>query len=167
MENTVYNGKFIKVTEFKHENHIWEKAYFPDSLVVIAVTDDQEIIFIEERRPHEENPVRLKMVTGHIDPGESALETANRELQEEAGFRAQKLTEILVNRSSGTINSNFHFILATGLEESKLPNPDGEDSIVSVKKIKMERVREMLRSGELSWNLSTLGLFKVLDFYKI
>jgi 8-oxo-dGTP pyrophosphatase MutT (NUDIX family) len=73
------------------------------------------------------------MVTGHIDAGESALETANRELQ----------------------------------EESKLLNPDGEDSIVSVKKIKMGRVRDMLISGELSWSLSTLGLFKVLDFYKI
>ena len=167
MENIVYNGNFIKIAEFTQENYTWEKAYLPDSLVVIAITRDKEILFIEERRPHEDNPIRLKLVTGHIDKGESVIECANRELQEEAGFKANVLKEILVNRSSGTINSNFHFILATELEVSKLPNPDGEATIVSVKKIKINKVRDMLKSGELNWSLSTLGLFKVFDLYNI
>lgn len=167
MENTVYNGKFIKVTELKIDEYTWEKAYLPDSLCVIPITENKEILFIQERRPHEENEIRLKLVTGHIEAGESILETANRELQEEAGFMANKLTEILVNKSTGTINSSFHFVLAQDLIESKLPNPDGEDSIISVEKIPAKKVKEMLESGELNWNLSTLGLFKVFNLLRI
>lgn len=161
MEKTLYQGKFIKVNEVKIDNYTWEKVYLPHSLVVIALTKNKEIIFIEEKRPHEKNPTRLKLVTGHIDKGESVLECANRELQEEAGFKAKKLKEILLHESTGTVNSNFHYILAEDLEESKLPNPDGEDTIIEVLKIKVEDVKRMIYEDKLPWNLSTLGLFKV------
>ncbi len=167
MEKTIYNGNFIKVTEYKADNYTWEKAYLPDSLCVIPITNENEIVFIEERRPHEKNKIRLKLVTGHIDNGESAIESANRELQEEAGFKSSELTELFVNRSTGTLNSNFHFVLAKNLTKSKIPNPDGEESIVSVQKIKMTQVKEMLESGKMDWNLSTLGLFKVFSLYNI
>jgi ADP-ribose pyrophosphatase len=163
MEELKYNGKYIQVKELTIENHVWEKVYLPDSLVVIPITDNNEMIFIVEKRPHEIPNQRLKMVTGHIDLGESPINCANRELQEEAGFKANKLEELMVHHSNGTVNSNFYYFLATGLEISKLPNPDGEETILEVKKIKIEKVKEMLSSGELQWTLSTLGLFKVFD----
>jgi len=145
---------------------VWEKVYLPHSLVVIALTKENEILFIEEKRPHEKNPTRLKLITGHIDEGETVLECANRELQEEAGFKAHKLTEILAHESTGTVNSNFHYILAEDLEPSKIPNPDGEDSIVQVLKIKYSEVEKMLYENRLDWNLSSLGLFKVFNLLK-
>ena len=162
MEKTVYKGNFIEVRELEVGGYTWEKAYFPDSLVIFPITKDNEIIMVEEHRPHEDSKVIQKFVTGHIDKNESPLECANRELQEEAGFKANKLTEILVHRSKGTINSNFHYILAEELEESKLPNPDGEDTIVAVKKIKLEKIKIMLENEQIPWTLPVLGLFKVL-----
>ncbi len=163
MEELKYDGKYIQVKERVVDGHVWEKVYLPDSLVVIPLTKDNEIIFIVEKRPHETPNQRLKMVTGHIDPGETPILCANRELQEEAGFKANKLEELMVHRSNGTINSNFYYFLATDLEESKLPNPDGEDTILDVRKIKIETVKKMLSLGELQWTLSALGLFKVFD----
>ena len=163
MEELKYDGKFIQVKELTIDNHVWEKVYLPDSLVVIPITDKNEIIFIVEKRPHEVPNQRLKMVTGHIDPGETPIGCAGRELQEEAGYKANKMEELMVQHSNGTVNSNFYYFLATDLEESKLPNPDGEETILEVLKIDIEKVKEMLSTGELLWTLSTLGLFKIFD----
>lgn len=165
MEKTVYKGQFIEVREQEIDNHTWEKVFLPDSLVVFPITKDNEIIMIEESRPHEESPSRLKFVTGHIDHSEDPAIAANRELQEEIGLKAEKLEEILVHRSSGTVNSNFYYYLAQDLTESKLPNPDGEGTILAIKKIKIEVIKEMLASGELPWTLSTLGLLKILNLH--
>jgi 8-oxo-dGTP pyrophosphatase MutT (NUDIX family) len=163
VETIKYNGKFIRVSEKKIDQYTWEKVYLPDSLVVIPLTDDNEIIFIVEQRPHETPNFRLKLVTGHIEKNESPIETANRELQEEAGYKSHNLTELMVHRSTGTINSHFYYFFARDLVPSKIPNPDGEESILEVKKFKVETVQKMLKNGELEWNLSSLGLFKVFD----
>ena len=108
MEEIKYCGKFVSVKEKIINGQTWEMVTIPDSLVVIPITSKDEIIFIVESRPHETPNKRLKLVTGHIDSYESPIDCANRELQEEAGFKAKDLEEIMVHRSTGTINSNFH-----------------------------------------------------------
>ncbi len=91
-EKIAYSGKFVQVKESIIDGHTWEKAYFPDSLVVFPITQDNEIIMIEERRPHEKSSVRLKFVTGHIHEEDAdVLMTANREMMEEDGSSGQKI----------------------------------------------------------------------------
>lgn len=167
MEEIKYNGQFIQVKEMSKDGRVWEKAYFPDSIVVFPITKKNEVIMIIEKRPHEKQSERLKFITGHIDKGETAIECAYREMQEEAGFKANKLVEIAVHESSGTINSNFHFILAEDLEVSKLPNPDGEDTILEVKKIPLIRLKDMIYKDDFKWTLSTLGIFKIFHRFNV
>jgi len=167
MEVTKYQGQYIKLTELEKEGHIWEKAYFPSSMVVFPITDENEIIMVVERRPHELSSKRLKFITGHIDEGEDPIQCAYREMQEEAGYKADYLEQIMVHQSSGTINSEFHYILAKGLSESKLPNPDGEDTIVEVKKIPLKELKRMIYNDEFTWTLATLGIFKILRLLNV
>lgn len=165
-EKIAYSGRFVQVKESLIDGHIWEKAYFPDSLVVFPITENNEIIMIEEKRPHENVEVRLKFVTGHIheDDGD-VLETANREMMEEIGQQANQLREFKKLESSGTINSNFHFIVARGLSAKKVPNPDGEDSIIAIHKVPMKEMKKMLFEEILPWSVSTLGLLKILNAF--
>lgn len=167
MEELKYNGKFVQVKEYSKDGVIWEKAYFPDSMVVFPITKDNEIIMVVENRPHEKTTQRLKFITGHIDQGESSIECAFREMQEEAGYKAEQLTQMFVHESSGTINTKFHYIIATELSYSKLPNPDGEDSIVEVKKIPLLELKRMIYNDKFKWTLATLGIFKILEKLKI
>lgn len=167
MEEIKYQGQFIKVAELEMNNQVWEKAYFPDSMVVFPITAKNEIIMVVENRPHEKVTQRLKFITGHIDQGESSIDCAYREMQEEAGYKAENLTEMFVHESSGTINSKFHYILATELSHSKLTNPDGEDTIVEVKKIPLKELKRMIYNDEFKWTLATLGIFKILEKLKI
>jgi 8-oxo-dGTP pyrophosphatase MutT (NUDIX family) len=161
MEKTKYEGKFIKVTEEQIENNTWERVYLSDGVQVFPITSEGKIKMIEERRPHEKNPIRLKFVTGLMDNSEDPLKTANREMQEEIGFKAEHL-EILIHReSSGTVNNNFYQIIATGLSESKIPNPDGEDTIVSIKEYSISEIENLLEEEKLPWSMGALGIFKL------
>lgn len=163
MEKTVYNGQFIQVKEYILDNYTWEKAFLPDSLVIFPITENDEIYLIVESRPHEKNTQRLKFVTGHVEKNEDVLLCANRELQEEIGFKANTTNLLYHHQSSGTLNSNFYMIEARDLEPSKLPNPDGEQSIIEIKKFPLAEVERMIFNREITWGLSCLGFLDLLN----
>ena len=123
--------------------------------------------FLFLHRAHGKRANLWGLVGGTNEGAETPWEGLKREIQEEIGLRALELEEILVHRSSGTVNSNFYFFLATNLIPDKLQNPDGEDSVDSIKKIKLIDIKKMLEDGELKWSLCTLGLFKVLNRYNL
>ncbi len=167
MEKMIYQGKFIQVSEEKIANNLWERVYLRDGVLIFPLDHNQNILMIEERRPHEKNPIRLKFVTGLIDDGEEALETAKRELQEEIGLKPNKLEILFSKESNGTVNNKFYQILATDLVESKLPNPDGEDTIVSVKAFSISEVERMFDDGTLELGLPYIGLLKLKKLLNI
>ncbi|MFT6630383.1 MAG: ADP-ribose pyrophosphatase [Bacteriovoracaceae bacterium] len=161
MEKTKYEGKFIKVTEELIGKNTWERVYLSDGVQVFPITSDGKIKMIEERRPHEKHPIRLKFVTGLMDEDEDPLETANREMQEEIGFKAQHLEVLIHREATGTVNNNFYQVIATGLSEYKIPNPDGEDTIVSIKEFTIEEIEQLLEDEKLPWSMGALGIFKL------
>lgn len=167
MEKTKYSGKFIQVTEEYIDGINWERVYLSDGVMVFPITKEGLIYLIEEKRPHEKNPIRLKFVTGLMDKkGEDPLQTANREMQEEIGIKANNLEILLHRESTGTVNNNFYQIIATDLEHSKLPNPDGEDTIVSIKKFTVDQIINLLNEEKLPWSMGALGIFKIKELIK-
>jgi ADP-ribose pyrophosphatase len=108
----------------------------PDVVIIAAVTNDGKIIFVEQTRP----PIGKKAiempagVVGDNISNESILATAYRELLEETGYRAAKMT--LLNScvvSPGLTNEVVNVVAAWGLEKvtdgGGLPE-EGEDIIV-------------------------------------
>jgi len=63
------------------------------AVMIAAVDDQQNILLIREYAAGVEDYV-LTLPKGLVDPGETPLEAANRELQEEAGFAARQLKPI-------------------------------------------------------------------------
>lgn len=165
-EKIKYQGQFLQVSEVSINNYTWEKAYFPDSVVVIPFVDVNTLLFVEERRPHETNESRIKLVTGHKQAHELPTVCANRELMEEAGFGAKTLKEFHTYESSGTLNSRVHFIAAKDMFRHKIPNPDGEDSILNTIYVPIDELEDKLMKQEIPWSLSALALFKVIYLHK-
>jgi ADP-ribose pyrophosphatase len=163
MEKEVYKGKIIKVTEQFIEGISWERAYLPDGVVIFPITDEGKIILINEKRPHENPSTRIKPVSGILEYDKGTpLENAQREMQEEIGFKAKKMELLWHLKSSGTINNEQFFFVAKGLTPAKLPNPDGEDTILELLEFSPEQLMEKLLKDEIKWSMSTLGIFRLL-----
>jgi len=95
-----------------------EKRYYwaelPTAVVVTAVTDDH-VLFVEQYRPtirHEQ----LELPAGVVEAGESFTAAAERELEEETGFRAESLSvleEVWV--ATGVLRHKRAYVFAEGL----------------------------------------------------
>lgn len=163
MENEVYRGKIIRVTEEKIGDTTWERAYVPNGVIIFPITNEGKILLIEEVRPHENPKIRIKPVSGILETDKgSPEENAQREMQEEIGFKAGRMEKLMTLKGSGTINHEQHFFMAKDLTPSKLPNPDGEDVILGIKEFTPEELEEAIYSDNLRWSMSTLGIFRLL-----
>ncbi len=161
MEQVAWQGKFLKMTTEQIGDITWERAYLPEGVVIFPVTAEGKILLIRERRPHETPQVRLKPVTGMTEAEQTPLESAQRELQEEIGFKATHMELFWTYKTSGTVNSVTHFYLAKNLITSKLPNPDGEDIIEEMIALTPREVEDKVRTEEMRWGVSVMGWFKL------
>lgn len=167
MEKVVYEGKIAKVTEEVIAGTNWERVYFPDGVIIFPMNEKGQILLVEERRPHENPPIRIKAVSGILETERgSPEENAQWELQEEIGFKAQHLEKLMVMKGSGTTSNTQHFFIARGLIASKLPNPDGEDSILGLKAYDPDELLKAFMNDELKWSISTLGFFRLYHHLK-
>lgn len=157
----MYNGKFIQVKEASIAGQVWEKVFLNDGVSIYPITEDKKIILIKEKRPHETPNLRLKPVTGIYENEFNLFENVNREMQEEIGFKAKEIELIWEVKSSGTINNSHKFCLAKDLSVSKIPNPDGEDTIQEILYFSVDEIYEKLLSGEIPLRNSFIGIFKL------
>jgi ADP-ribose pyrophosphatase len=98
----------------------------PGAVVVLAVTDDGRIPFVRQYR-HAAGEYLLELVAGTLEPGEDPAATAQRELQEEAGYAAGRLTKLGEYYSApGFCTELLHLYLAEQLVPARLPGDEDE-----------------------------------------
>lgn len=96
------------------------------SVLVVAIKDDQ-LVLVREYAAGVDR-YELGFVKGLVDRGEEILDAANRELMEEAGFTANKLTLLkTISTSPGYMQSQVHIVLAEDLTEKKLKGDEPEE----------------------------------------
>lgn len=96
------------------------------AVMVVALDSDNNLQLIREYAAGLDDYV-LTLPKGLIDPGETSLEAANRELQEEVGFGARELV-LLKNLSSAPnyMGHTIDVILARDLYPSRLEGDEPE-----------------------------------------
>lgn len=161
MEKTVYDGKFIKVTEEEINGRTYERAYIIEPIILLPFNEKKELLIIKEKRYHEIPKIRWKLVTGVYEKDTSLEENVNRELQEEIGKKASKIKHYLTIKTTGTLNETKMYFIATGLTDSKIPNPDGEDTIIKVKPLSLEKVIQKTLKGKFSMGTTGYVLLRL------
>jgi 8-oxo-dGTP pyrophosphatase MutT (NUDIX family) len=84
-------------------------------VLVVALTPQSEVLVVQQYK-HGAGQVVRELPAGYIEPGETPLECARRELREETGFEAASIEPLAVLFASPTSSSHkAHVFLASGL----------------------------------------------------
>lgn len=143
---TLPNGRRTEMAMVRH----------PGSVAVVPVLEDG-CILMEHQYRHCVRAFLLEIPAGTLEPGESPLECARRELEEETGYTASDLiafgrTHILPAYSDEVI----HLFLARGLVPAEArPDPD---EIIRTRGYPLEQLMTMMVDGEITDALTILSL---------
>lgn len=144
------------------DGHIHPEYYileYPDWVNVIAITEDEEFVMVEQYR-HGLGDVFTELVAGVIEKDETPLAAAQRELLEETGFAGGEwmLNMILSQNPSSTTNLTYSFI-AKGARKVSGQNLD-ETEDISVRLLSKKELLEMLMADEMKQSLMAAPLWK-------
>ncbi len=125
----------------------------PDWVMVVPVYGD-DFVTVRQWR-HAEERMTLEFPGGIIDPGEEPAEAAARELLEETGFQAGKLTLLgTCSPNPALFKNHFHCYLAEDLIPTGEQDLD-EDELL---KYELRPVREVIASfGNEEWTHAFTG----------
>jgi ADP-ribose pyrophosphatase len=116
------------------------------SVAALAVHDDGRVVLVRQYR-YAVNEAVWEIPAGRLDPGETPLEGARRELEEEVGIRAARLEPMFAFYTTpGFCDETIHVFRATGL--SAVPARPEEDERIEPRVLSLEAAREMVTRGE-------------------
>jgi ADP-ribose pyrophosphatase len=134
----------------------------PGSVVVLALDDDNSRriprLLLERQYRYAAGQRLWELPAGRIDPGESGLAAAKRELVEETGFTARRWQRALTFYASpGFLDEVMHVFLARGLVKGKA-QPE-EDERIQVRFFPLPQVKRMALSGKIHDGKTLASLF--------
>jgi len=129
------------------------------AVIVAALTDDGRFVLIREYACGTER-YELGLPKGRIDTGETPVEAANRELMEEAGFGARRLTRLNELTMAPTYSGQrTHLVLAESLYPARLPGDEPEP--LEVDFLPLAELDDLAASGECSEARSLAAMYLV------
>ncbi|GAB0280165.1 NUDIX hydrolase [Staphylococcus pseudintermedius] len=132
----IYKGKIIEVEKHKvslpnNETAYREVVKHNGAVAICALTPDQQVILVKQYRKALEQEL-LEIPAGKLEPGEDRESAAMRELEEETGYKAKKLTLIgEVYGTPGFSNEKISVYFADNLVEGKV-NLDEDEFVEKV-----------------------------------
>jgi ADP-ribose pyrophosphatase len=131
----------------------------PDSACATAITEDGNIILVEQyRHPIGQNCIELP--GGFVDDNEPMELAIARELLEETGYSFKKIIYLgKTYANPGILNNATHLFLATGgIKTSTQSLDDNEEIIIHLKPI--AEVKKMMLQNEIKQAMHELCLVK-------
>ncbi len=131
------NGRISKISYIRH----------PGAVVVVPLISKDKIVFLRQFRPALGKYI-YELPAGTLDPNESHSVCVRRELIEETGFRAKKVTRLgQVYPVPGYSTEIIYVFKAEGLTAGEA-EPEA-DEVLSKIVMNKTQVRRMFRSGKL------------------
>jgi 8-oxo-dGTP pyrophosphatase MutT (NUDIX family) len=131
----------------------------PGAVAVVPLHDDGTVSLVRQYRAALECDL-LELPAGIRDvPGEAEQLTAERELVEEAGLAAGRMAHLTTFHSApGMTNETITVFLATDLREVPHDRQSVEEHAMTVERLHLDRLLEMVADGRLTDAKTIIGL---------
>ncbi|AFZ03664.1 NUDIX hydrolase [Calothrix sp. PCC 6303] len=136
----------------------------PDVALVLAITENQEIIFVQQYR-HAIDDFFIELPAGTFNPEqESSEEAALRELEEETGYIVQDIQKIatLYDRPSKDTNKTHLFFAKNAVQLGTRKLDVTEE--IKIILIPVDQVLDKINQGEISVMGTVTALLMALNF---
>lgn len=136
-----------------------------DSVMIAAMPDTETVLLVREYAAGSDR-YEIGLPKGVVEKGESPLDAANREIQEETGFAAKDLR--IIHRISlvpGYIQHHTLLILARDLYRQRAEGDEPEP--IEVIPWRLDRLDALLERDDFSEARSIAGIYLVNRFFAL
>lgn len=133
------------------------RAHRCDAVHVLAFPEPETILMLREYRPFYGEWVWM-VPSGKVDKEKDVALAAQRELQEETGFKAKSLKHWFSTNHSEQLAMTNHVFLARDLESAPLEQDAHE--LIEVHPMKLEEAVRMASEGKIRHTVSAYALLR-------
>lgn len=133
-------------------------AGLPDGCHVLALTKQGKIPLVHQYRVLGEHGWRYELPGGIQEETESPQVTAIRELEEETGFLASTIQELMTYTPSPVLKLRIHLYFAKNLKKTKIKRDKGEHEM-EVIMVTPEQLYEMIMDGTIIDSNTIMAFF--------
>jgi len=165
-EKVIFQTKFFTIKDVDLANDAGTRGTYQiiekgKSALIVPLLGDQ-VVLVREYFPAIDK-YQLGLPKGRIDEGRDEISTANKELQEEIGYKAEKIDLLgILTMSPGYIKHDTHIFLARDLVESKLVGDEME--VLEVVKYPFVDFEGLINRGEITEARMIAALFMAKSF---
>ncbi len=151
-------GRTLARSPHTGAQHTFYRIDAADWVNVVAVTPDRQLVMVRQYR-HGSRDVTLEIPGGVVDPGESPVDAAVRELLEETGYRGSPAESLgTVNPNPALFGNRVHsYVVRDAVEVAEIENGETEETIVQL--VPEQELEDRLRAGEIDHSLVVTALF--------
>ena len=146
----IYDGRIIRLDDYsltiEGRKVRREIIDHPGAAAILAFDEKGKIILVRQHRfPR---GYILEIPAGTSEKGESPKRCAFREIQEEIGYKAKRMTHLITYYPSvGYSTEAIHCFVASGLTRVKMKLDT--DEFITVKKMELSKLIKMIKSGKI------------------
>lgn len=164
-ERHIYDNPWINVTEYQVINPagnpgIYGKVHFKNRAMGIVPLDDELNTYLVGQYRFVIDKYSWEIPEGGSPLGTDPLESAQRELLEETGLKAEHWTQIAhIHLSNSVCDEDGLIFLARGLQQHEAEPEDTEQLII--KKVPFSEAYRMVCDGEITDSVSVAAILRV------
>ncbi|MBU5225290.1 NUDIX hydrolase [Clostridium senegalense] len=150
--NYIHKGKILnlKIEEVKLPNGKTSKREIVEhrgAVAILAFKDENTILLVNQfRKPL--NETILEIPAGKLEIGEEPVICAQRELEEETGYKANNLKFLgKIVTTPGFSDEIIYIYKATGLYDGTIGGD--EDEFIELEEITIDKLKEKIKNGEV------------------
>jgi ADP-ribose pyrophosphatase len=167
---TIHQGRVFNLVKENYtlENGVTSDMDFiqhPGAAAMVPMLSSREVVLIRQYR-HAIREFIWEIPAGTLDPDETPLTCARRELIEEIGYSATDWHQLgTITPLPGCSDERIHIFLALDLKAAEQHLDD--DEMINVHKMNLSEAMQMILAGKISDGKTISGLFLASQWLKI